>query len=136
MVPPHCASRRGTMHEDNTSKYLHPPGLEMVPLDREDRDLRACGSQERPRVSSSYQQFLIDNVTVYQARMIMKTFSECKSREQWRTDQHVHRCVKSDRRAGNRVELPRRSRVKLETFASLAEEAIRGASQKSACTGV
>ena len=89
-----------------------------------------------------HHQFGMKNVILSQARnsghgidqaMIVKTLNKCKSRRQWRTDQDVQRCVKSDRRAGDHVALLRRTRVVIEIFAPFAEGAILGTSRGTAC---
>ena len=50
VVPPYCAARRWTRHENHSSKDLHPPGLEVVPLGGEGRGHLAYGRQGGPRV--------------------------------------------------------------------------------------
>ena len=143
MVPLHCASRRWTMHENQSSRCLHPLGLghwvEKVVA------ILQAGDKEVLVSPSSYHQFWIKNVVLYQARhsgsnidraMKVRTLTECKARGQWRMDQSFQRCEKSARLAADYLVLPCRTRDVIETFVPLAERAILGTSQGSAFTGV
>ena len=67
------------------------------------------GRQGGSRVSVSHRQFGTKSAVLQQARhsgpnidqaMNERTLSECKLRAQWRTDQHVQRCVRSARLFG------------------------------------
>ena len=138
--------------ESQTDGCLHPLGLEVVPLGREGRGLRA--RQGRPRVSVFLPPvpdiiFESVSITVPSKRHSVpcSTFwrqhrpsyeREAPQRMQVarhrRTDQSVQRYEKSARLAADYLALPRRTRELIETFAPHAEGAIFGTSFGSACT--
>ena len=155
VVPPHCATRRWTTHENEPHGCLHPLGLEVVPLDGKRRFQFAHGRQGNSRFPFSHPPFsdsVFDCVSIPQPSKrhsvpswtfcpqhrssSERPLSECKSRGQWRTDQRVQRFEKSSRRAADYLTLPRRTRELTETFAPVAEGAILGTSQSVACTVV
>ena len=112
VAPPHCATRKWTMHTNPSCGCLHPLGLEDVPM--EGRVLFAHGRQGSSRFPFSHHQFQttfievcqslnLQNITLDQARhsgssidraMNVRPLCKCKLRGQWRTDQSVlWRCL-------------------------------------------
>ena len=147
VVPLHFATRRWTMHETKPILRMSPSTWSgsgatgwrrSCPfLHTEDKDAHVClipttssGHIFRKRVNPST--FKTSLCTMLDSSIDRRPLNECKSRGQWRTDQSAQRA----RLAAEYLALPRRTRVPIETFASLAERAILGTSQGSACTGV
>ena len=139
VVPPHCATRRWTMHANQSHRCLHPLGLGMVLLDGKRRVHFAHGRQGSyffllspvtDRVFKACQSLNLQNITLRQARhsgpsidraMNVRPLNECKSHGQSRTNQSALRYEKSARLAADYLALPRQTRELIKTFVPLAE---------------
>ena len=133
LVPLLSASRKWTVHENPIFQWCHWVGKVVA--------FFHTGDKEALVSPFYYHQLQIKNVIARNSGsidqvMIVRTLSECGSRQQWRTDQNVQRCVKSVRWADDHLALLRRTQDVIETFAPLAEGALLGTSAGSACSGV
>ena len=135
VVAPRCATRRWTMHENQSHGCLHPPGLEMMPLDAKRRVQERHGSSRFSVLVPQVSDRVLEKLSIPQPSkhhsvpsstfwIKRRSSYERKSRGQWRTSQSVQRYEKRAHLAADYLALPRRTRELIETFAPLAEGAI------------